>query len=101
MVGLSGVVLVDQVEGVPSEEDRFIEGLRLAVGSEGLVSHGSNIEVNCWLEAFLLHPWATVASVGDLVLRDGIEFVHDFGTGEVCLARVCEDADRLLVGGRE
>ena len=101
MVGAAGVMLVDQVEGVPSEEDCFIESFGLAVGSKSLVVQCADIELDSGFEALLLHPWATIASESDLVVTDLLEFVHDFGAGEVTLTGVGEDANRLLVSGRE
>ena len=101
MIGAAGVVLVDQVEGVPSEKDCFIESFGLAVGSKSLVVQWTDIELDSGLETFLLHPWATISSECDLVATDLLEFVHDFSAGKVSLAGVGEDANRLLVSGRE
>jgi hypothetical protein len=80
VVSGAGKVLVDQVEGVPSEEDRLIESLGLSVGGEGLVGKRSDIELSDGFEAFLLHPVAAVASKGDLVAAYSSQFIHDFGT---------------------
>jgi len=60
MVGLSCEVLVDHVEWVPTEEEILL-GLGLAVGAECFVGEHANVEVDGRLEAFLLHPGASIA----------------------------------------
>jgi len=96
VIGASGEMLVHQVERVPSEEDGLLERLSLTVSSEGLVHELANVELNSRLEAFLLHPLATVAGEGDVFATHSAQVSDELGSDQVGLARVRQDADAFL-----
>lgn len=97
MISVSGKVLIDQVEGVPSEEYCLVEHFSLTIGSEGLVHHLINVKFNYWFKAFLLHPLSTIPSKANLITRDVLELIHNFRAGKISLPAVCKDADCLLL----
>ena len=55
LVAVAGVVLVDQVEGVPLKVEVLVDGPALPESVEGLVEEHVHIQVECLVEALLLH----------------------------------------------
>jgi hypothetical protein len=100
LIGAPGVVLVDQIPGVPSPEKIFAEGLGLTVSHKGFVHELINVDIHSGLESFLGHPGAAVASKVDVISisTDFAQLAHKLAGGEVGLARISQDADGLLVG---
>lgn len=96
MIGLASEVLVDQVEWVPLVVGVLVHVSALTVGDKLLVWNHLQVEVQRWLETFLLHPVATIASELNLVAADLLELVHDLGSDQIVLARVCQDAHGLF-----
>jgi hypothetical protein len=56
MVSLASVVLVDQVQGVPSEVDSFLVDLGFTISRESFIGKLSNINIYSLVETFFLHP---------------------------------------------
>ena len=56
VISLSGVVLVDHVEGVPSEVDLLGKRLSFTVSSELFIGELSDIDIDRLVETFFLHP---------------------------------------------
>jgi len=61
LVAVAGVVLVDQVEGVPLEVEVLVDGLALPESVEGLVEEHVHIQVECLVEALLLHVLPSIS----------------------------------------
>ena len=64
---------------------------------ERLICEDIDIKVKRGLEAFLLHPVATIAMEADGITRDTPQVLDDLRTDEVGLAGVGEQAHRLDV----
>jgi len=61
IICLTGVVFVDQVEWVPFMI-KLLSSLCFTIGCKSLVSECINIDINCWIKAFFLHPWTTISN---------------------------------------
>jgi hypothetical protein len=70
-------MLVDQVEWVPAEENVLVVHLALAEGCEGLVHKVPDVEVNSWLESFLLHPLSTISTSCEALISGNLAKVLD------------------------
>ena len=101
VISLSLVALVDEVHGVPAEVNVLVCCLGLAISMELFVAEHVHVDLNCWLEALLLHPLATIAVEGDRVTADLAQGADDLGANEISLAGVGQEADSLDVSGGE
>ena len=93
-------MLVHQVKWIPAEKDRFIECLCLSVGSECFIHEVAHIEFNSWSEPLLLHPRPAISCESQVFAADCFEFVHNFGSSEVGLPAVRQNAHRARVSAK-
>ena len=55
------IVLVDQIEWIPAEEDVFMKVFSLSICMEFLIWHVFNVNFDCISEALTFHERATIA----------------------------------------
>ena len=89
-------MLVDEVDPVPSEVDRFFVRFGLAVRVELLLGEIVLGGFDCLGEALALHAWATVAKEIDLFSTDLVDFSHHLSSDEIGLPGVGQNAYRTL-----
>ena len=86
MVGVTGKVLVDQVEGVPLLVLVLVHVSAIAVGDKGLVGDHLQIEFEDGIELLFLHPLTAIAGKLDGVVGHFSELLHYAGTHNIVLA---------------
>ena len=78
IISLSDIVLVNHVKWIPTEEDGLVENLCLAVSVELFGRHPIDVHFKCVLEAFFLHPGATVTKEINLFSAYSFDILDDF-----------------------
>jgi len=89
----TSVMLVHEVQPVPSEVDRLFVRFGLSVGVELLLREVFGVGFHSLRESEAFHVWATVAKEIDVFAADLLYFCHDLCSDEICLSRVGQDAD--------
>lgn len=93
LVGISGEVLVYQVEWIPLPVIGEVVGLGFPERMESFIQKVVQIEVEIVLEPLGSHVFTTVAEEFELGGGHFPEGLHNLGAGEVGLTRVGKDAD--------
>ena len=98
LVGLTRIVLVDQIEGVPAEVNTFAVRFNFPKGGECLISKFVHVNIYSVVHTLFLHVVSAVAMESDVLTTNGLQFFHHFRSDEVGPSRICEDANGLLGG---
>ena len=101
VISLSDIVLVNHVKWIPTEKDGLVENLCFTVSVELFGRHPIDVHLKCVLEAFLLHPGATVTKELDLFSAYSFDVLDNFRSNQISLARVCQDANGLDIRCRK